>query len=363
MTIIPTPQKKGKKVQGEFYPLQEVELRALYENNLINNIAYVHLALRSENPFCDRPLEVIPKEFANKWNIPESSVYKAIAKLKELGVILIKSGKILVQWIKDQLSDSANNYQDEQEIIKSDNSFYEQANNCQTEQNRSLEVLETEAYESSQTIQSNSNDSYVSNTPTLKNNFSFKKEDNQNDIQEEILDNNESIDIDEIREAIAESINDENENKCSEADSTKELTQEFNYEKARKDKDFIDWLARDWVTRYNDMTLNKARSNVRSYFINDPEKTEIRWNEYQVELKERQSNNQLINQSGSVNVYSDQYGNKTKVNDFTGCHDRQEEVEVSDQAKNKFAKFGEKLFGNKLKTKRNKGKGFGGEKS
>ena len=84
-TYIPTPQRtQNQKVAGEFYPLQKPELMALRKAKLINNTAYVHFALRFENPWCDRPIEVIPKEFALRWNIPESSVYKVIAKLKQL---------------------------------------------------------------------------------------------------------------------------------------------------------------------------------------------------------------------------------------------------------------------------------------
>ena len=96
---IPTPLRNNNKVKGEFYPLQKQELIALRKAKLINNTAFVHLALRYENPFCDRPVQIIPKEFALSWNIPESSIYKAIAQLKKLGLILIKSGKLLIEWI------------------------------------------------------------------------------------------------------------------------------------------------------------------------------------------------------------------------------------------------------------------------
>ncbi len=40
-----------------------------------------------------------PKEFALRWAIPESSIYKAIAQLKKLGLIGIKSGRLLIEWI------------------------------------------------------------------------------------------------------------------------------------------------------------------------------------------------------------------------------------------------------------------------
>ena len=96
---IPVALRKHNKVMGEFYPLQKDELMAMRKAKLINNAAYVHLALRNENPFCDRPVEIRPKEFALRWQIPEVSVYKAIAKLKDLCVLAIKAGKIIVEWI------------------------------------------------------------------------------------------------------------------------------------------------------------------------------------------------------------------------------------------------------------------------
>ncbi|MDJ0719555.1 MAG: hypothetical protein QNJ54_35930 [Prochloraceae cyanobacterium] len=99
MTVIPVPQRtNNQKVSGTFYPLQKEELMALKKARLINNTAYVHLALRFENPFCDRPITIIPKEFARRWNIPESSVYEALGKLRKLGVLKIEFGKVVVRW-------------------------------------------------------------------------------------------------------------------------------------------------------------------------------------------------------------------------------------------------------------------------
>ncbi|MBG1263808.1 hypothetical protein F8S20_34385 [Nostoc sp. BAE] len=105
--MIPKPQRDdGGKVQGEFYPLQKAELVALRKAKLINNAAFVHLALRYENPWCDRKITVIPKEFAMRWQMPESSIYEAIAKLKEASAINIKSGRITIEWANCQQDDS-----------------------------------------------------------------------------------------------------------------------------------------------------------------------------------------------------------------------------------------------------------------
>ena len=99
---IPIPQKTSGNKLKDFYPLQKEELIKLREVKLINNTAYVHLALRSENPFCDRSIQIVPREFAQRWKIPESSLYKAIAKLKKLLVVSIESGKLLIDWVKSK---------------------------------------------------------------------------------------------------------------------------------------------------------------------------------------------------------------------------------------------------------------------
>lgn len=49
---IPIPRRIDNKIQEQFYPLQKEELIKLSQIKLINNAAFVHLALKYENPFC-----------------------------------------------------------------------------------------------------------------------------------------------------------------------------------------------------------------------------------------------------------------------------------------------------------------------
>ncbi|AFZ28358.1 hypothetical protein Cylst_6587 (plasmid) [Cylindrospermum stagnale PCC 7417] len=134
--MIPKPQRDDHgKVQGEFYPLQKAELIALRKAKLINNSAYVHFALRYENPYCDRSITIIPKEFATRWQIPESSVYEAIAKLKDSNTINIKSGRITIEWANSQQAEIVENQQadviDSQQVNNSGNpeKFWESRKN------------------------------------------------------------------------------------------------------------------------------------------------------------------------------------------------------------------------------------------
>ncbi len=150
------------KIQGKFYPLQAEELINLRASKLINNAAYVHLALKYENPFCDRPIEIFPKQFALKWKIPESSVYKALARLKDLKLLAIKSGKVIISWIinsenvePEPVSEeiAVNDYQIQQSIIRSENSLSDSANDYQIRENQELEPLQNIAFSSPQTLQ------------------------------------------------------------------------------------------------------------------------------------------------------------------------------------------------------------------
>ena len=163
ITTIPKPERRtNNKLLKDFYPLQKDELMALRKAKLINNAAYVHFALRAENPFCDRPLNIDPKEFAMRWEIPESSVYKAIARLKELGILNIRSGKLTIEWTENQEREPeqqpAENYQIEQKIIRSENSLSDSAEDYQIREKQEPERLpdiDSSVPQTSKTIQTN----------------------------------------------------------------------------------------------------------------------------------------------------------------------------------------------------------------
>lgn len=80
------------------YPIKAEELRALKDSGIINNAALVYFILKLKNPWCDRPVKINPLELAVEWEIPESSVYEAIGKLKEAEVIQINQAEIVISW-------------------------------------------------------------------------------------------------------------------------------------------------------------------------------------------------------------------------------------------------------------------------
>lgn len=81
-----------------FYKLTKSELLWMHQNKLIKNAAYVYLALKLENPFCDRPVEINVKEFKLSWGIAVSSFYAALTELKQLKVIKLLNHRVRIQW-------------------------------------------------------------------------------------------------------------------------------------------------------------------------------------------------------------------------------------------------------------------------
>ncbi|MEB3218984.1 MAG: hypothetical protein VKN72_22490 [Nostocales cyanobacterium 94392] len=166
--MIPKPiRDKQGKVMGEFYPLQKNELIALRKAKLINNTAFVHLALRYENPFCDRTITIIPKQFAKRWFLPESSVYEAIGKLKANNTININSGKFTIEWVDSQQEqDSENsekfweprkNSENSEKILESQKKLRNPRKNSGIPENSPPKSSPDKDYSTSQTIQTYSN--------------------------------------------------------------------------------------------------------------------------------------------------------------------------------------------------------------
>ena len=86
------------RIDGSFYPVQRNELLKMRKLKIINNTAFVYLALKYENPFCDRPVEIQVAEFCIKWGLPESSLYAALAVLKNREAISICNRVVTIQW-------------------------------------------------------------------------------------------------------------------------------------------------------------------------------------------------------------------------------------------------------------------------
>ncbi len=191
--MIPTPTRNGNKIEGDFYPLQKAELIALHRSKIINNAAFVHFALRYENPFCDRPLTLLIKEFALRWGMSENSAYKALAKLKSVGIIKFNSGKVTIEWesetrqkntaipkknsqngkkLSDQqmdlpngkkLSDQQMDLPNGKKIVGSANELSDQQKNCQNGKNQPPECPSDNDPEPSQTLQTNQTSQTIQN--------------------------------------------------------------------------------------------------------------------------------------------------------------------------------------------------------
>ena len=150
--------------QDWHYKLKAEEIRALKDSGIINNAALLYFILKLKNPWCDRPVKVNPLELAVEWEIPESSVYEAIGKLREAEIIQITSAEIVISWTnhsqQDTLSGNPESFRDSrmdseisESILKNQNEFQDSRMNSGIPENRSPEPRSTKASDTPQTIQ------------------------------------------------------------------------------------------------------------------------------------------------------------------------------------------------------------------
>lgn len=108
------------------YALKTKELRMLKDSGILNNATLVYFILKLKNPWCDRPLKIKPLELAIEWDIPESSIYEAIGKLKEAEVIDIDQAEITIRWTEysqqaDPFWESRINSEKSEPVLESQN--------------------------------------------------------------------------------------------------------------------------------------------------------------------------------------------------------------------------------------------------
>jgi hypothetical protein len=105
----------------------------------------------------------LPKEFALRWGLPESSIYAAIGKLKHLGIIAIKTNQVVIEWVEKRtqphsqrpelFSDPRTDSQSLESILRSENDLQDLRKISEILENRCPEPLPLEDYRVLQTIQ------------------------------------------------------------------------------------------------------------------------------------------------------------------------------------------------------------------
>lgn len=99
-----------KKIKGPFHAIQRDELITLHKLKIINNSAFVYFALSLEHPPSIRgEFTINTKLFCINWGIAESSLYAAIAKLRELNLLKIRSSQLSLSWGHSQLEEVSRN--------------------------------------------------------------------------------------------------------------------------------------------------------------------------------------------------------------------------------------------------------------
>lgn len=339
-----------------YYQITKEELSEMRE--LMNNISLVYLVLKLENPFCDRPIKIDPIKIADEWNIPKSSVYEAILKLKQMGKIKIQKSDMILEWNKtdyskcprkSKISESILENQKQSEIsesiLKNQNPVRNLRINSEKpdfysgiSENQPMKPPQDNDSSSSQTIQTIQTISYSSDRETpLKEreniDLSFKEDCGQGDKVNtetpedtnqytQVMSQNNSVNNPVSTQATQ---HDTFSPDCATLANTQSHKQNnggltsiedclpntpsnvSNKLKAwewmpdgewkvdhKLDPIFHDWLAKKWMVQYQKSDLFQAKADVLAYFQKTPERLSIRWLQYQEELNARNKHRQQI---------------------------------------------------------------------
>ncbi len=149
----------GEIKSGKHYQLKALELKTLKDAGIINNATLVYFILKLKNPWCDRPVKINPLELAIEWEIPESSVYEAIAKLKAAEVIHVNTAEIIISF-PNQISDFPEPFRNlrvksdiPESILRSQNGISDSRMKSDIPENSTPEPINSNASSAPQTIQ------------------------------------------------------------------------------------------------------------------------------------------------------------------------------------------------------------------
>ncbi|MBH8566768.1 hypothetical protein I8748_32230 [Nostoc sp. CENA67] len=304
-TTIPRPQRSDKgRIVGEFYPLQRAELLALRDSDLARGPFYVHLCMRFENPWCDRPFAISVGQFCKRWHIPESNFYRAISKLQEMQILDWEPREIFFYWksptsenqfpvVGDSPSSGSNSPSSGSEIPSSE------SNSPSSGNLRSPEPLIDKAFSDDeiQTIQINSEPihTYLDENDESEKQLLIQEPKSQSPTT--LLNQSESS----------------QQNKLTRIDpffARRPKPQEIEWDwvpdgewkiDGKLDANFVDWHARRWMQKYGAIDIHEARKNVRAYYRNDPRRLADDWQEYH-EATLHKAANIATRQSNGINV-------------------------------------------------------------
>ncbi|MBD2437385.1 hypothetical protein [Nostoc sp. FACHB-110] len=295
----PTRNEKGKIV-GEFYPLQKAELLALRKSRYISSTAYVHLALRYENPWCDGEIEIDADRFCKEWDVSRSRFYGAISRLETDNIIITSKGKFFLLWsdpnsgTDSQFWDENPNFGNEVPELGQDSQSWE--NNPKVGNDQPPETLTDKAFKKDET-------QTYKTTPDLIQTFSDGESQKQDDV-----DATESQRTTLLNQKDSLQTNKPTRNDPFYARRPKPQEIEWDWVPegewkvdGKLDANFVDWHARRWMQKYGAIDIHEARKNVRAYYRNDPRRLADDWQEYH-EATLHKATNIALRQSNGINV-------------------------------------------------------------
>ncbi|MCC5636344.1 hypothetical protein LC593_10830 [Nostoc sp. CHAB 5844] len=297
---IPRPQRSEKgRIVGEFYPLQKAELLALRKSRYISSAAYVHLALRYENPWCDGEIEIDADRFCKEWDVSRSRFYGAISRLESDNVLITSKGKFFLLWSDPNSGTDSQSWENNPKVgtkipdLGQDSQSWENNPKVGNEQPPEALIDKTFKDDKIQTYKTN---------PDLIQTFSDSEEQKQNsDVVESPL-----ATLSKSEESLQKNLPTRIDPFFARRPKPQEI--EWNWVpegewkiEGKLDANFVDWHARRWMQKYGAIDIHEARKNVRAYYRNDPRRLADDWQEYH-EATLHKATNIALRQSNGINV-------------------------------------------------------------
>jgi hypothetical protein len=323
--------KAKLKIAQVHYKLTAATLKQLKQSGAINNQALVFFILKLQNPWCDRPLTIDPLTIAIDWDIPESSVYEAILKLKKQGLLEITRSTMEIKWADSQQSPDSDNpesilncqngFQDgfwdsrthseiSESILTSQNPLRDIRINSDISESQSLEPSHSKDSGIPQTIQINKTIQTLSDLEAKEEKFNQNQESPENTHQENfpfdqqktessVITNISSLDkIRGYSPVVEKSIREMDWELIYDGENTPWLLSPRRRGDVHFHPKFMEWHGYRFKEKFSKPDIHSAIADFRSSLINQPSRIQGRWEEYENHMAQFVENTAAIVEAG-----------------------------------------------------------------
>lgn len=318
------------KISETFYPLTIAELEVLRDCQLINNTTLVYLWLKLQNPYSatdSKPVEYDVIKIAEELQVSESSVYRAIGKLKKEGLIKVTKSRVALKWQHDFVKREENPVKKNTCKKSTNTSVSQNTEDCVSVKDQP----QTKSLSNTIEKQKDSNSSLPKNTtPKPITSIADEQENSVESLRKENKSNNKpQINYSEAElQQIAELAKQKRLQQEQESGGDKSNLQTLSSimgcnnhyyqspndpqanmwmwlpdgpwktESGKLDPEFQEWLAKEFIKSFGTENIHKAKADVLAYFQNQETRLPIRWQEYHDTFVAKAENIQLRQQHG-----------------------------------------------------------------